>query len=106
MDAPADPGEGVHPRKLEAIHTLIGADPSVEEVVRVLTMHFGPQEILLNLDIRFREELTVTQVTEAIDRIEQTICRAHPDVKRIFIEIESLSPKRRAGRRELYASGV
>jgi cation diffusion facilitator family transporter len=99
-------GEGVNPGKLEAIRTLIGADPSVEEVVRVLTMHFGPHEILLNLDIRFREDLSVTQVTEAIDRIEQKICRAHPDVKRIFIEIELLSPKRRAGRRELYASGA
>ena len=35
-------------------------------------MHFGPQEILLNLDIRFREDLSVAQVTEAIDRIDRT----------------------------------
>jgi cation diffusion facilitator family transporter len=97
-------GEGVRPRTLASIRALVEADPAVEEAVRVLTMHFGPHEILLNLDIRFREELTITQVTEAIDRIEQTICRTHPDVNRIFIEIESLSPKRRAGRRERYAS--
>lgn len=97
-------GEGVHPDKLAAIRAVIEADPSVDEAVHVLTMHFGPEEILLNLDIRFREELSVAEVTEAIDRIEQKICRAHPDVNRIFIEIESLSPKRRAGRRELYAS--
>jgi cation diffusion facilitator family transporter len=99
-------GEGVHPAKLAAIRALIEADPSVEEAVRVLTMHFGPQEILLNLDIRFREDLSVAEVTQAIDRIEQKICRAHPDVNHIFVEIESLSPKRRAGRQELRASGA
>jgi cation diffusion facilitator family transporter len=99
-------GEGVHPAKLAAIRAAIEADPAVEGAVRVLTMHFGPREILLNLDIRFREDLSVAEATQAIDRIEQKICRAHPDVTRIFIEIESLSPKRRAGRQELRASGA
>ena len=35
-------------------------------------MHFGPHEVLLNLDLRFRDGLSVSEINEAIDRIERT----------------------------------
>lgn len=83
-------GEAMEPEKLANIRSLIEADPAVREAVRVLTMHFGPHEILLNLDIRFCDALSVVEVNNAVDRIERSIRDKHPDVKRIFIEMEAL----------------
>lgn len=97
-------GEGVEAETLAEIRRIIEADPAVEKAERLLTMHFGPHDILLNLDVRFRRGLSLTEVTHAISRIEDNICRAHPDVSRIFVEIESLSPGR--GRRVRRGAGA
>lgn len=59
-------------------------------------MHFGPHEVLLNLDLRFRDGLSVSEINEAIDRIERTLRDRHPDVNRIFIEMDSLRTERHA----------
>ena len=56
----------------------------------LLTMHLGPYDLLLNMDVIFREDLTGNQTVAAIKRIERAIQENHPDVKRIFIEARSL----------------
>ena len=97
-------GEAVLPSTLAEIRALVSADPAVKGLVRALTMHFGPHEILLNLDIRFRAGLSIAEATAAIDRIEESIRRHHSDVKRIFIEIESLSGMRESSKDRLQKS--
>jgi divalent metal cation (Fe/Co/Zn/Cd) transporter len=52
-------------------------------------MHFGPDQVLLNLDIEFRPNLSASEVTEAVDRLETSIRKERPCIKRIFIEAES-----------------
>jgi divalent metal cation (Fe/Co/Zn/Cd) transporter len=53
-------------------------------------MHFGPDQVLLNLDIEFRPELSAAEITAAVDRLEAGIRKDRPNIKRIFIEAESL----------------
>lgn len=84
-------GEAVDQETLRSIRAIADGDPSVVEVRNALTMHFGPQEVLLTLDIRFQRELTSAGIAEAIDRLEMKIRERHPEVKRIFIEAKSLS---------------
>ena len=90
-------GEAVRPDTLASIRKLIASDPAVREAVRVLTMHFGPHEVLLNLDLHFRTGLSDAEVSDAVDRIENSIREKHPDVKRIFIEMASLRSERVPG---------
>jgi cation diffusion facilitator family transporter len=90
-------GEAVQPQTLASIRSLIEADPAVRETVQALTMHFGPDEVLLNVDIRFEESLSLAELSVAIDRIEASIRSHHPEIKRIFIEFESLTSKRHGG---------
>lgn len=54
------------------------------------TMHFGPDEVLLNLDVRFRSDLSSEAIMGVVDRLERGIRERHPEIKRIFIEAESL----------------
>lgn len=66
---------------------------SIKEVVKVeelLAPQLGPDEIMVNVAINFKEGLTTQQLEEVIDRIEERIQKAVPSVKRIFIEVESL----------------
>src|SRR5262249_40859433 len=74
-----------HPRQ------LVAGDPAVLPVRRPLTLHLGPRQILVNVDVQFKSGLSSDDVVRAIDRLEQAIREAHPEVKRVFIEAEALS---------------
>ena len=91
-------GEGVSAADMKRIKAAIATVPEVKEVVNILTMHLGPEEILVNLDINFANGLSTDQVEQAIDEVEHAIRKELPTVKKIFVEAESLkkaAPKRR-----------
>ncbi|MGH7445148.1 MAG: cation diffusion facilitator family transporter, partial [Longimicrobiales bacterium] len=47
-------GEGADPQTLANVKALAEADPAVERIQSPLTMHFGPNTVLLTMDVRFR----------------------------------------------------
>jgi len=75
---------------LRKIKAAIATVPEVKELMNVLTMHLGPEDILVNLDINFANGLSTDQVEKAIDKVEQAIRKELPAVKKIFVEAESL----------------
>ena len=83
-------GEGVSPQTLDSIRAIAGADPAVAELRKALTMHFGPHDVLLTLDIRFQKDLTASEIAAVIDELEKKIRDQHPEIKHIFIEAKSL----------------
>ncbi len=70
---------------------LAAADPAVDGVERALTVHFGPDTVVLNLDLRFRRGLRAGDVVEAVARIERALRGAHPELKFIFVEGSALA---------------
>ncbi len=82
-------GESIRHGTLKSIDRLVHANPAVEKAGRPLTMHFGPNEVLLNLDVQFRQQLSSSEIAAAVDRLEATIRKKHPEIKRIFIEAEA-----------------
>lgn len=87
-------GEGADPKVLESIETLVKADSAIENARTPLTMHFGPNEVFLALDVNFRKGISAIEVEQAVDRIEKNIRHQHPDIKRIFIEARAVSTER------------
>jgi cation diffusion facilitator family transporter len=83
-------GEGMDKAMLQSIRQLAERDRAVVRVGRPLTMYFGPQSILLALEVEFEGGLSAAEVTAAVDRIEKSIRSKYPNVERIFIEAESL----------------
>jgi cation diffusion facilitator family transporter len=83
-------GESASAEAVQRIRELAESDPAVVRAWPPLTMHFGPDQVLLNLDIEFRTSLSSSEVTAAIDRLEASIRKERPEIKRIFIEAESL----------------
>ncbi len=83
-------GERADPEIVESIHGLTDSDPDVARVGDVLTMHLGPDEVLLNLAVEFRDGISTDGLRESITRVERAIRDKHPEVKRIFMEASSL----------------
>jgi cation diffusion facilitator family transporter len=86
-------GEAAAPEVVSGIRRVLEEDEAVEEVESLLTLHFGPHEILLNLEVRFAPELSSVQVEEAVDRIETTVRTAYPDITRVFIEARGIAAR-------------
>ncbi|OUL22659.1 cation transporter [Nostoc sp. RF31YmG] len=84
-------GESANTRTVNHIRAIANTDPAVQAVLRVLTMHLGPQEVLLNLEIQFRKHLSAEDLALAVERLEEKIRTQHPDIKNIFIEAKSIA---------------
>jgi cation diffusion facilitator family transporter len=93
-------GESASPELRAQALSITEETPGVEAVTQLLSMHLGPESILLALKVRFRRGLALPEVEAAIDAIEERIRTAIPSMKRIFIEpdsdyVEALDPERR-----------
>ena len=89
-------GEGVLPAALEGIRGIVQKDPDVDALLGLLTMHLGPHEVLLTLNLKFRATISGDQVASAIDRLSRAIRARFPDVSRISIEADFPAPTKKA----------
>jgi cation diffusion facilitator family transporter len=84
-------GEAAEPEIVESVSALMREDADVQSFDPPLTMHLGPNDILLNLSLTFKPE--VSQLPQTIDRLGARIREQHPSITRIFIEAEALKGK-------------
>ena len=79
------------------INRIARAEPGVTGLNQALTMHFGPNDVLVALSLDFQDDLPAYEVERIVTRIERKIKTAHPTVSRIFIEAQSFAADRRGG---------
>jgi cation diffusion facilitator family transporter len=89
-------GEGVQPHVRASIRSLSAAEPGVVGVNELLTMHFGPRDVLVALSLDFDDALRAGRVESAVTNIERRIKAVHPEVTRVFVEAQSFDAHRRA----------
>lgn len=95
-------GEGATAETVASIREITNNDPAVEKVIKLLTLHFGPQEILLNLEINFVDDLETEELAIAVERLESSIRTKHSEIQNIFIEAKSISANRKTVSSEQY----
>jgi cation diffusion facilitator family transporter len=81
-------GETISEELKQRIHQIVAEDDAVLELVRMIGIHLGPEEILLNLGVKFEPGAAVESVAQAVERVERRIRAADPRVTRVFIEPE------------------
>ncbi len=81
-------GESAGRAVVEGIRGMVGAQGLVDHVNEVLTMHMGPDFILVNLSVDFVDSSSGDQIESAIAEMDKAIKQRFPQVKRIFIEAE------------------
>ena len=88
-------GEAAYPEVRQGIEAIARAAPGVRHINQVLTMHFGPEQILAALSLDFDDEISAEQVEDAVAGIERSVKSEFPEVTRIFVEAKELDAPRR-----------
>ena len=78
-------GEGASAETVAQVRDILEADPRVEKVIEVLSLHLGPQEILVGVTIDFRDDLPGGGVEDAASDLSARIQAAQPAITRLFL---------------------
>ncbi len=89
-------GEAADPALVAAIEEIVRREPGVMHLNEVLTQHLGPSDILVNVSLDMADDLTAGTVEEIVARLDAALKARDPDVKRVFIEIQSRAGGSRA----------
>ena len=82
-------GERATPEMELETQKLIEGTPGVRKVTQLLTMHLGPDFIVLAVKVAFAEKMVVEDVENVIDEMERRIRGEIPEMKKIFVEPDS-----------------
>lgn len=92
-------GEAASPVVQTGIKNILSSNPHVLAINEVLTMHMGPEDIFCALSVDFSDHSSSAQIEEAISGLERKIKETYPEVKRVFIEAQSVLGHARAAAR-------
>lgn len=82
-------GESARTETVEGIEKMVLAEKQINKINELLTMHFGPEFILVAITVDFNDECDASMVEGVVGRLDRTIKDAFPKVKRVFVEAEA-----------------
>ena len=81
-------GEAASPKEQAAIRQTLASIPGVARLVRLHTMHLGPDELLVVGGIELHRELSASDAAEVIDQAQARLRDAVPSARIIYLEPE------------------
>lgn len=82
-------GERANLHVIEGIKKLAAENDQIDHINEVLTMHMGPDFILVNISVDFADPVTAVEIERVVSDLDREIKAKYPKVKRIFIEAEA-----------------
>ena len=82
-------GEAANDQIVAGIEDIVKGETDVLYINEILTMHLGPQDILLNISLDFKDAMSSGSVQITISELETSIKSKFPEIKRVFIEAQS-----------------
>jgi divalent metal cation (Fe/Co/Zn/Cd) transporter len=82
-------GESANNHVVRGIRKLALTIRNINHVNEVLTMHMGPDFILVNISVEFSDQATATDIEDAVALLDDKIKKAYENVQRVFIEAEA-----------------
>jgi divalent metal cation (Fe/Co/Zn/Cd) transporter len=79
----------------EGIQKTVMSFRGIRHVNDILTMHMGPDYILVNLSVEFNDTADADDIEMTVAKIDSSIRKKYSHVKRIFIEAEARQFKSR-----------
>src|SRR5210317_2287903 len=89
-------GESANKMVIEGIREIILQYDGIVNINELLTMHMGPDFVLVNVSIDFRDDIPASDLEDMIAGMDTQIKERFPTVKRVFVEAESRRVKNRA----------
>lgn len=81
-------GESAQKSVVDGIRRIVSKSENVDYVNEILTVHMGPEYILANISIDFKNNASADDVEKSVELLGTKIKQAFPLIKRIFIEVE------------------
>jgi len=81
-------GESANRPVINTIREILQANKLIDNVNEILTLHMGPDYILANISVDFKDDATADEIERVIAEIDREIKNEYPKIKRIFIEAE------------------
>jgi len=81
-------GEAAAPEVVAELRALAAGRPGVCGVNEVLTLHMGPEYLLVNLSLDFADGLGAAEIEGTVRELTAAIKARNPHVKKVFIEAE------------------
>lgn len=97
-------GERATPEVEHEVQRITEETPGVRGVTQLLTMHMGPEFVIVAMKVAFEPDSTLAQVEAATDEIERRVRAVVPSMKKIFIEPDSHGDLRGVGPRTARAA--
>lgn len=85
-------GEGATPANVEQIRAAALAEPGVDQIIHMRTLHLGPDELLVAAKIAVAGSMRAAELAGVIDGAERRIRAAVPIARVIYLEPDLLRP--------------
>jgi cation diffusion facilitator family transporter len=86
-------GEAASPAVTDGIKNIIDDQNTTAGQIRhineIRTMHLGPEDILVAASVDFKDHVLAQDIEATVSKIEATIKQRFPEVRRLFIEVQS-----------------
>jgi len=82
-------GEAASKEVVSGIRTILDRETDILSINEILTMHMGPEDVLLNISLDFHDNISAGDVERTITRLESSIKEKYPEIARIFIEAQN-----------------
>jgi cation diffusion facilitator family transporter len=89
-------GESARPDVVKGVSEIVEQEPGILRLNELLTMHLGPNDVLLTLSVDFSNALSSAEVEHLVTVLEDQIKSGFPNVTRVFIEAQSWSSHERS----------
>lgn len=86
-------GESANKEVVQKIREIVSSYKEISHIHEVLTMHMGPEFILVTISADFTDAVSSLEVETLISKMDNQIKQTFPEVKKIFIEAETFSKK-------------
>jgi len=98
-------GESANKEVIQGIRDIACSYKEIKQVNEVLTMHMGPDFILVNISVDFVDPILATAVEATVAGLDSAIKRAYPLVQRIFVEVETWRRKEKSPKMSYMTTG-
>jgi cation diffusion facilitator family transporter len=78
-------GQSADEEVVQGIRGLVELHPAVRSIQELLTLHMGPNYVLVNLRVEFDESLTLQDIEVAVLSLERHIQESFPIAKRVYV---------------------
>jgi cation diffusion facilitator family transporter len=79
-------GEPARESVRKSLLKIVAEEPGVEEGFNLITVHMGPDQIVVAIDLEFSDDLSVSKIEQTVHNLEQRMRERHPEVIAVFIK--------------------